>query len=261
MYPLKFSALLKLSARPVAVGQHRKPAETPVSNGSQRLKVDADIGKNRLLFTIAGTIERDDLDRLYTDTRFCVADLAPGFDVITDLSQCHLGHLSALPIFRKIMQYLVAHGVRDVVRIMNPDNLIHRQIVNFAARVPGYQTMYVASYQEAEALLEQSRERSTLRFSLPATTIILLVDDREQPATLINISAGGCAVRPATKLPADCRLTTKLSLSRRDGTVEEFTLPSRLVRELEDGVAIAFETLTENDRERLNTCLVEAVQR
>lgn len=232
-----------------------------MSNGSQRLKVDADIGKNRLFFTIAGTIQRGDLDRLYTDTRFCVADLAPGFDVITDLSQCHLGHLSALPAFRKIMQYLVAHGVRDVVRIMNPDKLIHRQIVNFAARVPGYQTVYVASFEEAEAVLEQSRDRGTLRFLLPETGVILVVDDREESGTLINISAGGCAVRLATKLPADCRLALRLSLTRRDGTIEEFTLPSRLVRELEDGVAIAFETLADDDRDLLNTCLVETVQR
>ncbi len=232
-----------------------------MSNGPQRLKVDADIGKNRLFFTVAGTIQRGDLDRLYTDTRFCVADLAPGFDVITDLTQCHLGHLSALPTFRKIMQYLVAHGVRDVVRIMNPDKLIHRQIVNFAARVPGYQTVYVASFEEAEAVLEQSRDRGTLRFLLPETGVILIVDDREESGTLLNISVGGCAVRLATKLPADCRLALRLSLMRRDGTAQEFTLPARLVRELEDGVAIAFETLADDDRELLNTCLVEAVQR
>ena len=181
--------------------------------------------------------------------------------MITDLSQCHLGHLSALPTFRKIMQYLVAHGVRDVVRIMNPDKLIHRQIINYAARIPGYQAMYVASHEEAEAVLEQSKDRGTLRFLLPETPVTLVVDDREEPGTVLNISVGGCAVRPAAKVPADCRLAVRLSLPRRDGTIEEFTLPSRLVRELEDGVAIAFETLADDERERLNTCLVEAVQR
>ncbi|MBE0586267.1 MAG: PilZ domain-containing protein [Desulfofustis sp.] len=233
-----------------------------MSNGSQHLKVDADIGKNRLYFTIAGTIEKGDLDRLYTDTRFCVADLKPGFDVITDLSRCHLGHLSALPTFRKIMHYLVAHGVRNVVRIMNPDNLIHRQIVNFAARIPGYHAKYVAGYQEAEAALEQTRDRGDLRFLLPETPVILLINEQEETTELIDISVGGCAVkRSSATLPADCRLAVKLPLPQRDGTIKEFTIRSRLVKEFDDGIAIEFTELNDADRDSLRSCLVDAVQR
>ena len=51
------------------------------------LKVKADIIENRLYFKFSGKAEKDDLDKLYTDVRFLVADLTPGFDVIKDFSE------------------------------------------------------------------------------------------------------------------------------------------------------------------------------
>jgi hypothetical protein len=87
------------------------------------LKVKADIGKNRLYFTISGKVVREDLDKLYTDVRFGVADLKPGFDVISDLSECNLGHLSGVPTFRKIMNFLISKRVGEVVRVINSNSL------------------------------------------------------------------------------------------------------------------------------------------
>ena len=65
------------------------------------LKVKADIVKNRLYLAIGGKAVKKDLDKLYTDVRFYVADLRSGFDVITDLSECSLGHLNGVSTFRK----------------------------------------------------------------------------------------------------------------------------------------------------------------
>ncbi len=232
-----------------------------MSSEKPRLKVDADIGKNRLFFTVAGTVNKADLDRLYTDVRFCVADLRPGFDVITDLRGCHLGHLSALPTFKKIMHYLITHGVRDVVRVMNPDNLIHRQVVNFAARVPGYRAMYVNSMEEAEVLLEGSAKRGKLRFMLPDKSIVYTIDNQDTRAALIDISCSGCAIKSLPAPPIGRDLSVSLSFTRNDQELCNFTFASRITRELADGFAVEFSDISDADREALQACLTEALQR
>ena len=52
-----------------------------------------DIKRNGLYITLSCDPSKKVLDKVYTDVRFCVADLKSGFDVVTDLSQCTLGHL------------------------------------------------------------------------------------------------------------------------------------------------------------------------
>lgn len=71
------------------------------------LQVKPDINKNRLYLTISGKVTKKELDKLYTDLRFCVAELQPGFDALSDFSECKLGNLNGLPTFRKISIYLV----------------------------------------------------------------------------------------------------------------------------------------------------------
>ena len=46
------------------------------------LKVKADIIENRLYFKFSGKAEKDDLDKLYTDVRFLVADLKNNHAVV-----------------------------------------------------------------------------------------------------------------------------------------------------------------------------------
>lgn len=65
----------------------------------RRSGVFTDIKKNRLYITITGHLTKVQLERFYTDVRFGVADLKPGFDVVNDLSGCTLAALSGLPIY------------------------------------------------------------------------------------------------------------------------------------------------------------------
>lgn len=52
--------------------------------GNQGSKVSADLKRNRLIITVSATASQKEAKKIYTDIRFCVADLQPGFDVITD---------------------------------------------------------------------------------------------------------------------------------------------------------------------------------
>jgi hypothetical protein len=70
--------------------------------------------KKPVCITIGTSATKVELNKVYTDIRFCVSDLKPGIDVITDLSRCTLGHLNGIATFKKIMDYLVAQKVGRV---------------------------------------------------------------------------------------------------------------------------------------------------
>lgn len=118
-------------------------------------KISSDLSKNRLLIELAGTIRKKELSAIYTDIRFSVADLQPGFDVITDLRACRLGYLSGVPDFKKIMQYLVGKEVGTTVRVVGKASLILKQVSRITKGIPGYKPVYVSTLEEAEKRLAE----------------------------------------------------------------------------------------------------------
>jgi len=96
-----------------------------------------------------------ELQKLYTDIRFCVADLLPGFAVITDLTQCRIGHLSAIGTYRKIMQFLMEKKVGQVIRVIGEAKVIYLQMLKLSDKIQHYQPIYVVTVEEAEALLDE----------------------------------------------------------------------------------------------------------
>jgi hypothetical protein len=118
--------------------------------------VTANIKKNRLYITLKGIIPKKEAERLYTDIRFCVSDLEPGFAVITDLTQCRIGHLNAISIARKIMQFLLEKKVGKIIRIVGQGKVIYLQMLKLSDKMNGYEPKYVATLEEAEELLNES---------------------------------------------------------------------------------------------------------
>ena len=112
-----------------------------------------------------------DLDNLYTDIRFCVADLQPGFNVITDLSECTIAALNGLATFRKISGFLIENRVGTVVRVMNENSTMFRQFVNLTARMQGYKPIFVSTTEEAQAKLLEISGRSAARFVITSYSI------------------------------------------------------------------------------------------
>ena len=165
----------------------------------------ASIAKNRLHITIGGKLSRENLDKLYTEVRFCVADLTPGFGVITDLSDCTIAALSGVPTFRKIMNYLITNKVGRVVRVIDEKKIVVKQLVNFTARMQGYKADHFHTLAEAEAALADSARRDSLRFVLHQHAVKFSIDGQENNGFVGDISTSGCAVQAAgstDRLPA-----------------------------------------------------------
>jgi len=156
------------------------------------LRVKVDVARNRLYIYIAGEITKKSLDQFFTEVRFGIADLKPEYTIITDLTQCHIGHLSAIPTFRKIMYYVSSHGVKDIIRVVNSKNLIYRQAINLASQIQGYAPMYLSSMDEAEELLNGKMSRDSLRFNLFNRDITVTTEEFTCSGKIFNMSTSGC---------------------------------------------------------------------
>lgn len=118
--------------------------------------VSASIKKNRLYITLQGVIHTKEAERLYTDIRFCVSDLEPGFAVITDLTQCRIGHLSAIGIYSKIINFLQEKQVGQIVRIIGDAKIIYLQMMKLTDKFQNYEPKYFPTLGEAEVFLDES---------------------------------------------------------------------------------------------------------
>ena len=123
----------------------------------QKTRVRTDIKENTLYITLHGTLLEKDVENIYSDIRFGVADLQPGFNVVTDLTQCRIGSLAGIAIFKKIMAYLVTSEVGQTIRIVGKAKLIFKQMSRITETVEGYSPIYVATSEEADKLVKEWR--------------------------------------------------------------------------------------------------------
>lgn len=125
----------------------------------QRSSVKVHIKENRLYIILKGVIQKKTLEEIYTEIRFCVSDLRPGFSVITDLSSCTFGHLSAAPILTKIVSYLQENQVGEIVRVTGEARLIYLQILKLSDRFKGYNPVYLKTLEEAREYLDKEQKK------------------------------------------------------------------------------------------------------
>lgn len=228
----------------------------------QQSKVTADLKKNRLCIALGTTATKAELNKVYTDIRFCVADLKPGFDVITDLSLCTLGHLNAIATFKKIMDYLVAQKVGRVVRVVGGTNIAFRQLLALATRFHCYKPLYVASLEEAETVLQHPVAPEALSFQLHRRQVDFVVGQAKGQGQLVDISTGGCTVQGTADVVAkDQEMALTLVLNRQKDDKASFTLDARVVSVAEDRFAVEFLNMADAEKDGLYQCLVYEVRR
>jgi len=226
------------------------------------LKVRANIAKNRLHFTIAGKASKADLDKLYTDVRFCVADLKPGFDVITDLSQCTLAHLTGVPTFIKIMNFLIANDVGNVVRIINGNSVIFKQVLNISTRICSYKPIYVSTLEEAEEKLEGAVKRNSIRFQINELAVRYSAHEIQGEGNIYNLSTSGCAIESATTpISVDDEISITFAFKRQAAPADEFIIQAKVVRAESKTFAVAFKDFEDVQKEKLWECLLNEAQR
>lgn len=225
-----------------------------------KLKVNADIKRNRLHLHLSGIVTKEKMERLYTEVRFCVADLQPGFDAISDYTTCTLLHLSSIPALKKIMSYLLENGLREIVRVLNEEQQVaYRQMLNMASHIQGYKPLYVTTVEEAEDKLETLARRESVRVVLHNISAECSFEDRKEQGQILDMSLGGCAVEMNSedmlpKLEEEVLLQVRFGGKNDKG--EKVELASRVVRVGETSFAVRF-NLDDEKREVLWKFLLE----
>ncbi len=212
-----------------------------------------DIKNNRLYLKFSGSVSRKELDKLYTDVRFAVADLLPGFSVINDLTECTLCHISAVATYRKISKYLINNGVRDVVRIINNNSLVLKQFLQLASRFAEYIPVYVSTIEEAEEELNKidKRYRLSFHFAGPPAVNYFSRNARGE-GHVLNISASGCKISSTTFPPAiDQVIDIGITFNSNEIAVKTFSTKACIMRIDNDGFAVEYRDLGEKRKEEL----------
>ncbi len=218
----------------------------------QKSKITVDVKKNRLMITIPATAGIREAKQIYIDIRFGVADLKPGFDIITDFSQCTLAHLSAVPIMRQIMDYLVDKQPDNIIRIVGKTSLIFKQLLRFTNRFLGYKPVYVNSMEEAEAFLANSATHTGLCFIKHRQQVHYILNEEHGKGHLVELSVSECTVQDhSLPLSADTRISIVIPFHQEDDTLAPFTFTAQVIRAQDDLFSAQFLDLEKDQKARI----------
>lgn len=214
------------------------------------------------MFKSSGWITKKDLDNLYTDVRFCVADLKPGFHVITDLSECKFGSLDSIATFRKIMNFIMEKKAGQVIRITRKSSLIHKQILNLTSRYQGYKAIYVNSLEEAEKLIQESDGRHDLNFRLLQTPAYFSAGDIKGTGYIKEISTNHCQIVFFTaSLAVNEQILIRLEFTLRDGLQHAFEIQAKIMEVEQEYFTAEFTCLDDDRKDLLRKCIIYEAQK
>lgn len=211
--------------------------------------------------TISGNIDVESLEKLFSYVQCCVAELKAGFEVINDISECNLLYINSLPVYKKIIDYLVASNAGETVRVVRNDKVSSKQIVNFYNKIQTIKPVLADSAAEAESKLEQGMRRDAARFQLKHLLVQYIFDNAGGQGNIIDISTGGCAAELSS--PAPFTLGDNIDLSiifdEHAEFIMDFRSKARVVRVDDEQFAVQFVDLDEKQKKELHERLAYEV--
>lgn len=228
---------------------------------NQKVKIFSDIKKNRLYITMSSTATKKEMGKIYTEIRFCVADLKPGFDVVNDLSHCQIVYLDSLDIYKKIIAYLVDFKVGRIIRVSANKSLALKQSLAFADKFNSFKPINVKSLEEADRELNQSAQQENLRFNIHHRRAYYLSDDKEEQGKLIDLALVGCTVEGKTSMLSENQeITLRIPLCHKGDSLATFNLLSKITTVEEKQFSVLFVDLDEEQKKELHQCLVNEIR-
>ncbi len=227
---------------------------------NEKFKVEINKSLNRLYCTVIGTVVKDDLEGIFASIANAVSQLKPNFSLVNDLTQCQYGQITGIPGLQKIMQYLVSHGVRDIVRVVNGKSVIHTQFNNLSQKYQAYVPVYVNSLEEADKFLQDQASRKCLRFQLSEKWVEVEFKGQNYQGVLIDLSLGGGAVKCGIEsIAADDEVKLTFSLPDNQGKNNQFVMKTAVVRTFDDSFSVDFKSMMPSVLTKLKECLALSI--
>jgi hypothetical protein len=218
--------------------------------------VVADFEKQLMTLTFVGIVTSAEMRKVYTDVRFLAEDLEENFNVIADFSRCRFMYLNSLKPFKSIFQYLLSKNSGEMIRVLHPQRIISKQILNFTLRRPGYTPTYAGDLEEAHKKIHDVARRDGLRFQLFEKGCTILIDAKSHNGFILNISTSGCAIaceNVSVKYGDEINVGFKLN---GQSVVETFDIKAKVVRAESYTFAVNFLDLNREAKSILWGCLI-----
>ncbi|MCP4343317.1 MAG: PilZ domain-containing protein [Desulfobulbaceae bacterium] len=213
--------------------------------------------KNTITLNFSKILTKKELDTIYTDVRFAVADLKPGFNVISDFSQTKLLFLNGLGVFRKIFNFILSSDSGEIIRVIQDNRIIHKQLLNLSLQIPGYVPIYSPSIEEAEAKINQTQKRNGLRFNVLQHPVEFNFGGQKHTGTIINISTSGSAIMTNKVQPEiNSVVEIKFSLQDQKKQSNNFSIKAKVVRTESYVFAVTFMDVDEANKNNLWNCII-----
>ncbi len=115
-------------------------------------EVHSDLQRNRLYITLAGYLEGPEREKAMELILAEVANLARGFDVVTDISALHASNQEGFKDLLRIKAALKLKGVGRIIRVVKIP--LSRLQVERISEAAGYEAESVNSVSEADRRLD-----------------------------------------------------------------------------------------------------------
>lgn len=119
-------------------------------------RVASDPAKNRLYITVSGHLEGPERQEAMRAIMAEASKLAPGFDIVSDISELHASDQEGFKDFLRTKSALKLRGAGKVIRVVKiPLSRIQVERISAAA---GYEADTADSVEEADRRLDALRE-------------------------------------------------------------------------------------------------------
>jgi len=122
-------------------------------------KNQINLAKNRMVLSLKGKTDLDELNAWSADLLSQLKKLKPGFGVISDILECHPTTEEGRMVIQETQKKAKDLGMGNVVRIVEKSNIVTAMQWQRSSRAVGYSASEAASVAEAEKLLDEMEKK------------------------------------------------------------------------------------------------------
>jgi len=117
------------------------------------------IAKNRMVLSLKGKAEINELHAWSNDLLSQLKRLKPGFGVVSDILECHPASEEGRMVIQETQKKAKELGMGNVVRIVEKSNVVTAMQWQRSSRTVGYIAAEAHSVAEAEKMLDEMEKK------------------------------------------------------------------------------------------------------
>ncbi len=121
------------------------------------IRIRKDMSKNRIYIKLDGFFQDEEVKSACEQILNAVKSLAPGFDIINDISEFKPASPKATEYIAHLQEEVIKLHVGKIVRVIERNVLSKMQLTRTSHKASGYHAHNMATMQEAEEFLDSGK--------------------------------------------------------------------------------------------------------